>query len=226
MMDPIVRISPYLQEDWIYLVLLILLVVLVVVKYSHPRRMLRLAQALVRDRVLYNLMRENMVMSHRTAISLFLVFVVSSGLLGYLAVKSLATTTYTLVGFWLFPALVLGFALVYTWKIVTVRLVQFIFGANGGLSEYLNYSFVMNALLGIIWLPIILVVIVTLPHVAQGAIALAAVVFALSWLVRIFKGIQYALTQKVFPLYIILYLCALEIMPLAVIAKGVAEVKF
>lgn len=225
-MEPIVRISPYLQEDWIYLVLLILLSVLAVVRYSYPKRMVRLAQALVRDRMLHNLMRENMVMSHRTAISLFLVFIVSSGLLAYLAVKSFAAAAFTMIGFWLFPAMVLGFALIYTWKIVTVRLVQFVFGANGGLSEYLNYSFVMNALLGIVWLPVILVVVVTLPHIARGVIVVAAVFFALAWLVRIIKGIQYALSQRVISIYIILYLCALEIMPLAVIAKGVAEVKF
>lgn len=225
-MEPIVRISPYLQEDWIYLVLLILLSVLAVVRYSYPKRMLRLAQALVRDRMLYNLMRENMVMSHRTAISMFLVFIVSSGLLAYLAVKLFATAAFTMIGFWLFPAIVLGFALVYTWKIVTVRLVQFVFGSNGGLSEYLNYSFVMNALLGVVWLPIILVAVVTLPHIAQGAIIGAAISFSLAWIVRVFKGIQYALTQRVFPIYIILYLCALEILPLAVIAKGVVEVKF
>lgn len=225
-MEPIERVSPYLKEDWMFAVLIGVLVALAVVKYSYPRRMLRLAQALVRVRILFQLMRENMVLSHRTAVTLYLTFAVSSGLLLFIAAKAFNWPIYTLMDFWLFPVSVGLVAVVYLWKIVTVRLVQVLFGGNGGLSEYLNYSFVMNALLGVLWLPAILVTTVTLTKVAQGAIWVAAGIFALAWFIRMIQGIQFALKQGVFLVYIILYLCALEILPLAIIAKGVAEMKF
>lgn len=225
-LEPAQRTSPYLQEDWIFAVLIGVLVALAVVKYTYPRRMLRLGQALIRVRILLQLMREEMVMSHRSAVTLFLTFAISSGLLVYLAAKIYGWPVIHVLGAWLFPLLVLLIALVYLWKIVTIRLVQLLFAASGGLSEYLNYSFVMNALLGILWLPIILVATVSLNETARWVVLLAAGIFTLTWVIRIIQGVQFALRHRVFPVYIILYLCALEILPLAVIAKGVAEVKF
>lgn len=225
-LEPVKRISPYLQEDWIFAVLIGILIALAVVKYTYPRRMLRLGQALVRVRILLQLMREEMVMSHRSAVTLFLTFAISSGLLVYLTAKVYEWPIVQFLGAWLFPLLVVLIALVYLWKIITVRLVQLLFAANGGLSEYLNYSFVMNALLGILWLPVILFVTVSLHETARGAVLFAAGIFALAWVIRMIQGVQFALKYRVFPVYIILYLCALEILPLAVIAKGVAEVKF
>lgn len=209
-----------------FAVLIGVLVALAIVRYSYPKRMLRLAQALLRVRILFQLMRENMVLSHRSAVTLFLTFAGSTGLLIYLAAKAFNWPLYTFMGFWLFPVLVAAVAGIYLWKIITVRLVQFLFGGNGGLSEYLNYSFVMNALLGVLWLPAILLAAVTLPDTARVILWIAGGIFGLAWLIRIVQGIQFAIRQGVFALYIILYLCALEFLPLAVIAKGVAEKGF
>lgn len=225
-MEPELRLSPYLQEDWIFAVVLAVLAALAWIRYTYPRRMSRLAAALVRVRVLFQLMREEMVMSHRTAVALFFMFSITSGLTLYLAAKSFSWPLIGVMEWWLFPILSLAVALVYLWKIVTVKLIQLLFGANGGLSEYLNYSFVMNSLLGIFWLPIIVLVSVMLPEPAHWVLWLAAGIFALAWLTRIIQGVLFAVQERVFPLYIFLYLCALEILPLAVIAKGIAEVRF
>lgn len=225
-MEPELRLSPYLQEDWIFAVVLAVLAALAWIRYTYPRRMSRLATALIRVRVLFQLMREEMVMSHRTAVTLFLIFSITSGLTLYVAAKSFSWPMTGVMEWWLFPLLSLSVAAVYLWKIITVKVVQFIFGANGGLSEYLSYSFVMNALLGIIWLPFIVLASVMLPETTHWVLWLAGGIFALAWLTRIIQGVLFAVQERVFPLYIFLYLCALEILPLAVIAKGVAEVRF
>lgn len=176
--------------------------------------------------MLYQLMREDMLMTHRVAIILFVVCCLNSGLLMLLAVKNFNMPMVSQNGFYFFLIASGGVLLIYIWKIISVRIVQLIFGGNGGLSEYLNYSFVVNSFLGLLWLPLIIIATVALKGGADVVLLVALGCFVLAWLVRIFQGILFALRQGVLLVYIILYLCALEILPLAVLAKGIAEVKF
>lgn|SRR5690554_971121 len=226
LLEPIPRISPYLKEDWMFLVLLGILVGLAVVKYTYPRIMMRMGQSLLRVRMLQQLMREDLLLTHRTAITFFLTFALSGGLLVYLAAKNFQWPVRDVFGGYFFLIASAVILAVYLWKIVSIKLMQYLFAANGGLTEYINYSFVMNAFLGIAWLSLILIATVTLPETATVVLIIALALFGLAWVIRITQGILFALRQGVFVVYIILYLCALEILPLAVLAKGIAEVKF
>lgn len=226
MFNPAPAVSPYLSEDWIYAVVLVILSALAYIRYSYPQRLVRLATAVLRVRVLFQLMREEMVMTHHTALTLFVIFSGSTGTLLYLAAQRFSLPTPEGLGWWMFPIATGAVAAIYLWKIVLVKIIQLLFGGNGGLTAYINYTFVINALLGVIWLPFIVIASVTLPQTAAIFLIIAAGLFVIAWLTRIVQGILFAKHQGVFSVYIILYLCALEILPLAVIAKGVAEVKF
>jgi len=209
-----------------FVVVLLILATLALIRYSYPQRLVRLATAVIRVRVLFQLMREEMVMAHRTAVALFLIFSTSSGLMLYLAAKRFHWPVYEFFGLWLFPLAAGVIAALYLWKIIAIKLVQLLFGGNGGLSEYLNYTFVIHALLGVVWLPAIVIAAVTLPRFSSVILIAMACVFGIAWITRIIQGVQFGLQHGVFSVYIFLYLCALEILPLAVIAKGVAEVRF
>ncbi len=225
-LKPITRISPYLQEDWVFLVLIGILAALAFMRYSYPRMLHRRAEAVVRSRMLLQLMREDMVLSHRVAITLFVVFCLSSGLLIFLTAKNYHWPMGGLSGFNFFLISSGVVMLVYIWKLLSIRIVQLLFGGNGGLSEYLNYTFVVNSFLGLLWLPVVLIASVVLKESAGVVLVVAFACFALAWLVRIIQGVVFALNQGVLLVYIILYLCTLEILPLAVLAKGIAGVKF
>lgn len=226
MFEPTPATSPYLSEDWVYAVVLVILAALAYIRYSYPQRLIRLATAVVRVRVLFQLMREEFVMTHHTALTLFVIFSGSTGTLLYLAARRFSLPIPEGMGWWLFPIAAGTVAAIYLWKIILVKFIQLLFGGNGGLTEYINYTFVLNALLGVIWLPFIVIVSVSLPQASSVFLVMAGVLFGIAWLTRIIQGILFAKQQGVFAVYIILYLCALEILPLAVIAKGVVEVKF
>lgn len=225
-MEPTLRISPYLQDDWMLLVLLVVAVTIAAIKYTYPRRLQRLLQSLFRVRMLQQLMREEMVMTHHSAIALFVSFSFTSALLLYFAAVQFNWPLLTFFGPWFYPALVAGVMALYLFKVILIRAIRAVFLADGGMWEYLNYSFVMNAVIGIAWLPIAILVMVSTGDLPAIFLWVAAAVFSISWLIRIAKGIQFAIQHHVLPVYIFLYLCTLEILPLAVIAKGIAEVRF
>jgi hypothetical protein len=215
-----------MQEDWMFLVLLVVAVTIAAIKYTYPRRLQRLLQSLFRVRMLQQLMREEMVMTHHSAIALFISFALTSALLLYFAAVQFNWPLLTFFGPWFYPAMAAAVIALYLFKVLLISVIRVVFLADGGMWEYLNYSFVMNALLGIAWLPVAVVVMVSTDSLPAIFLLVAGAVFSLAWLIRIAKGIQFAIQHHVLPVYIFLYLCTLEILPLAVIAKGIAEVRF
>ncbi|TVR37125.1 MAG: DUF4271 domain-containing protein [Cryomorphaceae bacterium] len=225
-MDGLDRIQPFLQEDWMLALLLVVLVGLAFIRYAYPRRLHRLVQALLRVRILLQLMREEMVLTHHTALILFLSFSATSALLLYLAAHHFGWAVTELLGPALFPVFFGLVTLVYAGKIVVVKTIQVLFLIQTILWEYLNYTFVVNALLGIAWIPLLLIALVSSEGVLQGVLYSALGIFALGWLVRVGQGIMLAFNQRVPGVYIILYLCALEILPLMVLARWVLSGSF
>jgi hypothetical protein len=225
-MESIQRTYPFLQEDWMIAMLVIVVAVLALIRYNYPKRFVRLGQAIFRARLLRQLMREELVLSHRTSLALILIFAANSAILIYLAAKSYGWVPYREFEFWFFPITFGVIVLLYLWKLILVRLIQFFFSVDAGLSEYLVFSLVFNMLLGLIWFPLILVAMVTLKETVQIVLALSLGLFLIGYLIRLVRGVLIAREQHIFSVYIILYLCALEILPFAVFAKGIAEVKF
>lgn len=207
-------------------VLLLVLVGLAFIRFAYPKRLQRLLQALLRVRILLQLMREEMVLTHHTAVILFLSFSGTSALLLYLAAHHFEWHLTELLGPALFPVLFGVITLVYVGKIIVVKTIQVLFLIQSVLWEYLNYTFVVNALLGIVWIPLLMLALVSSSGMLQAVLFLALGIFALGWLIRMGQGILLAFNQRVPGVYIILYLCALEILPLLVLAKWVLSGSF
>jgi hypothetical protein len=225
-MESIKRTYPFLQEDWMIAMLVIVVAVLALIRYNYPKRFVRLGQAIFRARLLRQLMREELVLSHRTSLALILIFAANAAILVYLAAKSYGWVPYREFEYWFFPMVFGVIILLYLWKIIMIRLIQFFFSTDSGLSEYLVFSLVFNMILGLVWFPLILVALVTLQETVQILLAICLALFLVGYLIRLGRGVLIAREQHIFSVYIILYLCALEILPFAVFAKGIAEVKF
>jgi hypothetical protein len=225
-MEAIPRTYPYLQEDWMIAILVIMVALLGIIRYNYPNRIVRLLQSIFRARMLRQLMREELVLSHRASLALMIIFSANTALLVYLAAKSFGWSAYLQLEQWFFVVVFLAVLLLYLWKIISIRLFQFFFETEGGLSEYLVFSLVFNMLLGLLWIPLILAAVVSLKGAVQVLFMAVLVIFLLGYLARLVRGALIAREHRVFSVYIILYLCALEILPFAVLAKGIAEMKF
>lgn len=225
-MELVERVYPYLQEDWMIFFLVGVLMLLAIIRYNYPKRIIQLFQAVLRARMLRQMMREELVLSHRASLALLLIFSANSALVVYLAAKYYRWVPYLELKQWFFGVIFIAVLLMYLWKLISVRVFQFFFEVDAGLSEYLVFSLVLNMLLGIVWMPIILVAIVALPEVVKILLSIAFGMFLMTYAMRLLRGVFIAKEHHVFSVYIILYLCALEILPFAVLAKGIAEGKF
>jgi hypothetical protein len=86
-------------------------------------------------------------------------------------------------------------------------------------SEYLYNFFIYEKILGVLLLPVV-IGIPFMPSVfLPGLIKIGISLILLCLIIRIIRGISLSFKLKVSILYIILYLCTLEILPLLIFLK-------
>lgn len=207
------------QSDWMVGVSLFVVILMAVIRFSFSKYLQRLIDAIINYQVSNNLFLEKNMRNLRGNIFLNGLFFINVSFFAVLYYNywfsgsdnktSLLSFVYTLA----------VFLLIYFGKFVVIRTLAYIFdGAKEG-KEYLHTVFIYNKNLGIFLLPITL----SVPFIADFAAYLllnAGLVIALIfYLFRLFRGIKILFRKHVSISYMILYLCALEILPLLVIYK-------
>ena len=110
--------------------------------------------------------------------------------------------------------------LYYNFQQSAYRILGSIFTESGITKQWIDNHASINLLLGIILFPIIFCMIYLSGFLNIGLL-LVTISYILSRIIFIYKGIKIFLRDVYGILYFILYLCALEIMPLFLIYKGV-----
>ena len=124
-------------------------------------------------------------------------------------------------GFWelvLYAAAGLG--IIYLVKFITLKLCGWLFRLSEATDAYTFIVFTTNKVLGIIWLPFIILMVFTSGLSQQLFITAALIITGGVFLYRFF--LSYATIHKsvkLNPFHFILYLCAFEIAPLLLINK-------
>ncbi|WP_321310460.1 DUF4271 domain-containing protein [Marinifilum fragile] len=207
------------QSDWMVGVSLFVVILMAIIRFSFSKYLQRLIDAIINYQVSNNLFLEKNMRNLRGNIflkGLFFINVSFFAVLYYNYWFSGSDNKTNLLTFFYTLAV---FLLIYFGKFVVIRTLAYIFdGAKEG-KEYLHTVFIYNKNLGIFLLPVTL----SVPFIADFAAYLllnAGIVIALIfYLFRLFRGIKILFRKHVSIFYMILYLCALEILPLLVIYK-------
>lgn len=202
---------------WIHAVLFVSFTMLVVLRVFDFRRLLLLFQGFMRASSVAQTYREESALTSR--VSLFL-------LVNYLMMGALFTwqTLGVLYSDYPEPSAVVWFALgilcVYIIKIIGVRILGFIFELREAAQEYIYNIVLFNKTIGLVLFPVTLCLayarqlppgwLVAIGLSFWGLVLLYRFV-RLSWIGLSVRGVSF--------LYIILYLCTLEILPFIVIIK-------
>ena len=104
-------------------------------------------------------------------------------------------------------------------RIVLVNLAGFLFNRLRIFREYLYNSFIFNKLMGVIILPLLLFVVYTTGIVQKVFFWMALTVVALVIIMRFLRGVVFSFRKDVSIFYMFLYLCALEIVPVALLYR-------
>ncbi len=214
-MDPILRPNPSLFEPWMLWVVLTGAVLVAFIRVSYPRRLPRLFRGILRMQMLRMIMRDEALFSHRASVALYLNFCLSLALVTYLACKYYGILPEVITGFVGYLYLFAGILVVYLLKVILMRFLGWLYLDHGPLNEYTYGVVLTNNAAGLVLLPLGLVLALTNVGNLPTLLLISGIIFLFFILFRYIRGVGIAMSYRVSGLYIISYLCTLEILPIA-----------
>ncbi|MFH0759279.1 MAG: DUF4271 domain-containing protein [Bacteroidota bacterium] len=159
--------------------------------------------------------QDNSLLNKQLDNVLYLFYFLSAGFVLYVAETRLHFLPYGLSG----PRLYFinfGFLTGYFMaRVVLVNLAGFLFNRTRIFREYLYNTFIFNKLLGITMVPLLVFVVYTTGILREVFQWTALVTVSAIFLMRIIRSIVFSFKKDVPIFYMFLYLCALELAPLA-----------
>jgi hypothetical protein len=152
-------------------------------------------------------------------------YIISITLLIYEAMEILSPgSSEGLVSLLLFAGFLGIYILVFLMKILVIWIISIIFKNPATASEYIQTILIFNLVMGILLLPFLLVMTFALRDIVLYA-SLGIVLILMG--LRFIRGIAIGLSDTNFSLiHLFLYLCTLEILPLAIAAKFLSKYFF
>ncbi len=207
------------QPDWILGLLLLCFVLLAWVQVFYRRRLRQILMAPYSKRFLSQLVRDGDLFSERIALVMGFIYLITTSLFLYQLYELVLVkdAERVLEGFPLFAMIsifVLGFWIL---KIGLIRILSFIFRTRHTTREYILNILIFNILTGFFLLSL-LIFAVYLKSVIFLWICM--IIFTLFFLFRFVRGFLIGiLITKFSYLFLFVYLCSLEILPLIILMK-------
>ena len=206
------------QPDWIAVLLILCFILLAWVQVFDRHRLSQIIRAPFQKRFFNQLIREGNLFAERISLILGIIYFICLILLVYLGYTMLlGSPPFNIGGFYFFLAI--GICLVFYWavKVFIIRLLGKVFRTSQTTREYMINILVFNLISGLMLLPL-LVLIIYLQSIYLLYIGL--IITALVILLRFLRGFLIGTTLTKFSyLYLFVYLCSLEILPLIVLLR-------
>jgi len=212
-MEPILRENPILFEPWMVAVFLIALGALGYIRVVYSKRFGLLFKTAGRLQILRQVMREELLFSHRASLVLFTHFIGMTALIIYAALNYYDLVTEEMTGLTLYLSILLVLLGLYLLKFGFMGVLKWLYQDKGLLREYRFEVFTVSKILGLMFLPLALISVSVNVGKLEWVFPLAALLFVVSFVFRTVQGLAMSFSYNVSRIYIILYLCTLEILP-------------
>jgi len=207
------------NNDWMVGILLFALVLFAIIRFSFSKFLSRVIASIFNYQVTNNLFLEKNLRNIRGSIFLNSLFFINISLFLIQYYEEAIGGNLPKVNFLLFLYFLTGVLIIYTAKFLFIMSIGKIFRTLKESREYLHTVFIYNKNLGVFLLPITL----SVPFISEYAISLllySGLIIAFGfYILRLIRGLQILIRKHVSIFYMILYLCALEILPLMMIYK-------
>jgi hypothetical protein len=220
--EPVMRNN--ITPDWFFPLILIVLIVYTWLKVFYAKFFSQMIQAFLNNNLANQIVRDENIFVQRASVYLSVVFNLIGAMLMYLI--SVHYNWY-LGGVGGFGRFVLFFILVssaYAIKFLTLKICGWLFEQEREMATYVFNIFLINNILGIALLPFICIYAYNESLAFPWLLTIPLILAVVSYCWRIFRGLQIGLGISPFsPLYLFLYLCALEIAPLMILIRIVIQ---
>jgi hypothetical protein len=215
------RLKPH-GEGWVIVVTFSLLFFLGLIKFVFPKEFSLLFEAFYNNRVLGQLNKEDNILGSWPFIFMLLLFGFSVGLFLYLAGKYLLLK-YIYDGFkWylILSAIIVG---LFIFKILMLLLIAFFFEIEKLIKEYISILYLSYFNTVLVLIPLVIALCLAPARFSVFYIYSTTIILGLIFLFQFLRAGINILTSYRFPkVYLILYLCALEICPLLILIKALS----
>jgi hypothetical protein len=206
-----------MASEWMGMLFLLVFFILAWVRNEYPRRYARLIKSFVSQQSMFQVMREELVYSHRASIALTAVFVISASLfLTLLGMYIGYSWAYSPEKYMQFLIWLVFIVTVYGIRYFFSGIAAFIFNDNTYINTHLFLISINNKVIGLILLPISILAAYLSVDIGKKFIFAGLVLWGLIFLYRLIKEIILSREFKIPQLYFILYLCAFEISPIII----------
>jgi len=197
-----------LNAEWVTLVLLVVLIALAYTNINSPRKWRLLAQGMFRMRLGRQTLREEVDLQDRTFIGLLVVAIAGLSLFLWQGAVLLDPLDHPR-----FHWFVIGVTTVLLVQGVLLRSIATVSDSDQGMTEFLSTGLLLFILTGIALIPIAALVAYRSPW-RPVLLTVGMVVVAILVLYRWVRGAWVGASEGVPLRYIIIYLCAAEIVPI------------
>ncbi len=216
--DFVLKAKTPLQEDWFIAILTISVLVAGLSRLFWQRYINNILQSVVYKSTMGKLDVHN-VSNFYPSFVLGALFFFNSSVFIYQVLTINNRQFLTFHSWGIIPIVFVFLLVLFSLKVLVYRLVSHVFETKNQVREYLLGSSVMSKAFAILIIP----VIVMIPFVDSTLQALLVKVgfglFILLYLIQLARGVRIILSNTFSVYYIILYLCALEIVPLTILFK-------
>ena len=209
--------------DWIVGVVLFSAFIFAWIKMFYNRNYQNVIKSGINYQYAYKLVKEGNSVSYRVNTFLNFVFYMNFAMFIFLTIKLLGYDTN--LQEWKIYLLIFSLLLIiYTGKSFVFNILGFIFNSKSAANEYITNIGIYNKILGVFLFPIIIAIPYISLQFKLPLMYIGIVAIGLSLILRFFRAFQIAFKIKLSIFYMILYLCALEILPILIIGKMINNI--
>lgn len=221
-MEPELLVKYNVASEWMVFVFLTSLFILAWVRKEYPKRYGRLLKSFVSQQSMFQVMREELVYSHRASISLTFVFVLNASLFltlsGIFFGYSWSFTSEKYMQFLIWVVVIIS---IYMVRWIVSGLTALLLQDNVYIRTHLFLISIVNKVIGLVLLPLSLFAAYLSVDVGKKMIYVGITLWSLIMVYRVLKEFILSREYKIPYLYFILYLCAFEISPMIIALKVV-----
>lgn len=215
------------HPTWLMIVIILCIMILGYLFSAFNSRFVLVLKSLVQNRAVEQFSREEYSLSHPASIFLSINFLLAVSLFLLLVLTPMDGILRIDLTLFSFIKIVLLVFAIYAAKIFVIRLVGFIFDREAVAREYIFLVYLVSQAAGVAMIPVIVFVAYAPEWLSEISFYLGIAILAASYILRIAKGILANLSGgHMSAIYLLLYLCTLEILPVLFAYKLFIEAGF
>jgi len=207
-------------EPWVLWFVIFLLLFFAVLRQAFSKEFLLIFHALFSSRTLNQVSREERLFSSWPFVFLYILLSFIIGTFLYFCQSYFNFIDYDTSGFEGLAVLSLAVFVFFTLKIISLKFMAFIFDLRRPVNDYISILFISYFNTAVLFLPLTIALCLTPFRFAEMYIYTALAVTGLIFLTQFIRAGAVILSEYRFPIvYLLLYICALEICPLIILMK-------